>query len=578
MDMVSCPYCGNPKIETKSQEDRNGSQHKFGYCSVCEQQIPGVYSVIEYAKGSTGDPLSVLHSMLQPDYAEIADKYGQDFADYARKNFRSSPIVPIWQIFLWADDGAPNLTPKNLEKCQQLYDREPNDTDNLLRLMILKIFAGTDYKELFQRFVVCWKKREVDLNFWSLWRWEHPAALEEPYVRRLGKFLRELMEADPRRYKEGLEEDWALSCHSEVVGMSELSRFVSPEDLLLKQFDFRWDDQYMQYYALAKYYYSEEKWFEAFCLFEKLRTYNLACKVTNEDLSESFGRQSLEFFSDILCSCPTVDEIEGTAWECLGKINLSEDGQRGRLQNLIDNLYVNAWEKQRKTQNAEGDIENYLKIYTLLTGVLDELSKGRYEEAFSKWVKWDKSNVKMIGLDVWETTQRLKKFKEGIGAPGENMGAFLSDNYFVKYASCIFDVEAKLREFIVENLRATYSDDDKAWTYGVPQEIRIECRKKQEQAGDSMVSQWGFLDFSDYVEIIRSQNNFTNIFKKYLIFGKNDVRKSKKEATSFLARLIFFRNTIFHQHRQLDEMENKELVESAALVDKIYKKWKEVSQ
>lgn len=105
----------------------------------------------------------------------------------------------------------------------------------------------------------------------------------------------------------------------------------------------------------------------------------------------------------------------------------------------------------------------------------------------------------------------------------------------------------------------------------------LESNAKQEQKSDPKTSHWAFLDFPDYVEIIRTQENWRNIFKKYFIIEKHDINKKKDELISFLQRFINLRNTVVHAHRQLEKSEKDELYSADILIDKIYTKWKKAS-
>lgn len=423
-------------------------------------------------------------NLMNRGAVEITSKYGKEFGDYA-KEYRSiiNDESEVWQVFLWKKDENGkiklDLSEENIKKCQQIYDKNPNDIYNLLRLLMLKIFTDQDYNNLASQFVIFWKKKEVNVNFYFTVLWELEEVVK-PYFLKLRNFLTLLIQVSPVKFKEDIDEsvEEAFLIHNKVVGISELSKIITDtRKLLLEDFDFDWDSSYIKYYVLAKFYHSKKRWFDAFCLFTKLFIYNQICKVTNEELLE-LSKCNREYSEDILLNPPTIEEVDNNADDCFARINLSDKREGDKLTSLIANLYVKVWKSQNNIQNLEQELNSYLNIYTLFANIFTELSKGEYERAFNRWVGWDKGNVKMIGIDIGETTQYLKRLKDGIGNENENIASLFSKNYFVQYFGYISNIEIKLREFVVESLKIYYDDETEAWFKGVPSRIRIECKTR----------------------------------------------------------------------------------------------------
>ena len=326
---------------------------------------------------------------------------------------------------------------------------------------------------------------------------------------------------------------------------------------------------YLKYYALAKFYYSQSRWFDAFCLFEKLRVYNWATKVTNDELEELKG--GLNDFKDVIFACPTLEDIDKNAEESFANINFTNVEERDRLQSLLVNLYSECWSKQEKVQSNEKEIEGYLNIYSLFVAIFNELSKTNYEEAFKKWVEWDKSNVKLIGIDIWETTKYLKDLKDGRGDRDKNIEHLFSGNPFISDFALISDLGMKLREFVAENLKRLYGDESKASLKGIPKGIGLSVPFGNR---DSNLSLLPYVDFPQYADIICDSRNWKGIFSKYFIFTKEDKLKNNRELTFFIRNVVNPRHIIAHYSRPLNNDERGKVKLAVELFNKIYEKWK----
>lgn len=559
-----CPYCGNPEIKIRSQKDEFDNVSDGYRCAVCK--LDKVYKgPITITRGE-----SFIKEFKDKKMDDVKKRYGEEAAQYSKDYYYDSD----WEIFLYKKnkDGEQDfdISRENIEKCKKLFDKNPEDSNNLIRILLLKIFAGEDYKELASKFVVAWKRKDVDSNFYCVLIWRD-FDIDEPYKSRLKSFLLWLMDVNPDQFKEDVKEEYIFFVHNIVVGISNVSKLINPERLLFEDFDFRWDDEYLKYYALAKFYSSEKRWYESFCLFEKLRVYNLLAKVTNEELLK-FENDILHY-KDILFNPPTIEDIEKCAYESLSNINFNDIKERERLKNLLECFYSALWIKENKIDESRKDLESHLKIYNIFAAVFNELAKGNYEAAFSKWVEWDKRGFKLMGIDIWETSKCLKNLRDGIGDNKKNIDALSSANSFIKDFSAISEIEIKLREFIGRSLKLFYGDEKLAWHKGIPENIRIECRKKEEAKYDPKSPQWAYFSFSDYPAIICYKDNWRLIFAKYFSINKGDVAKNKDELTSFLRRLVEIRNTVIHLRRPLEDRERNEIQEAAILLNRIYEKW-----
>ena len=552
MSEIKCKFCGNPEVELKPTG-------KY-FCSYCNKQfsVAGVQKMCE-------EEFKRQFDEIKKEQTKKITSRGQEWVDYAQKYHIDD--YEMWQMFLWKDGGV-NISEDNLNRCQQLYDAEPDDPDNLLRLLMLKIFAEKDYKDLASKFLLMWKKRIIRLGFFIHSIYE--GAFPEQEIIKFRNFLLWLMDVNPNQFKEEAKGE-VFHCLNKVLGIAELSKIMNLKELLFDESSFDWDDDYLRYYALAKFYASEKNFLNAFCLFEKLRIYNMAYNVKNEELLEL--EIYLVFYSDILYALPTVEDIASSALECFNNINFLEENEKENIYNLIGRFYGEVFIAYSKIEDKDHELNSYLNIYTLLVSIFNEVLKENYEVAFDKWVEWDKSGIKLMGLDIWEMTQGLKDLKEGIGNKEETLKSILS-NPFTEDFVTIFQIETKLREFVEENLKEFYKEEEEAWCKGVSREIRKKCSVRKEEASDPKLSKWAFFDLSDYSDIICERNNWNNIFKNYFIIEPKDANKSKDELTAPLRRVVEIRNTIFHFRRLLEEKERTEINTVSDLVNKVYEKWK----
>ncbi|HAJ56170.1 MAG TPA: hypothetical protein DCL35_00180 [Candidatus Omnitrophica bacterium] len=540
MPEKNCPDCGNPN--TESQTDALGNT--FYLCPVCNNKFESRSGLFEVLTG------------LHPPIKEIATR-GKEWIDYAREY--GIEDFNIWEMFLWKDKGI-DVSDENIKRCQRLYEENPNDKDNLLRILVLKILAGKDYKDLASKFVLFWRRRELHSNFFC---WEFFDSIDFENLLKLKPFLLGLMEVNPAQFKDEANTEYAFSRYSAVVGTSNLSALIDPERQLLENFNFRWDDEYLKYYALAKFFYSEKRWFDAFCLFAKLKIFNIRLKVTNDELLEF----ELEHYHDILCASPTIEEIEAKAEECF--LNITDKAEQKRLYTLINYLHGYVWINYDEAKDRENQVDSYLNTYNHLVELLNELVLSNYAVAFSKWEAWDKSGKKMLGLDVLEITNRLRDLKDGIGDKDKILKNLSLGNPFIEDFALISSFGMKLREFIAENLKKFYGSTRKAIFDGIPKELKVTIPVKNDET-----EFFSYLDFSHYVPIMRVKDNWKNIFRKYFIFNKEDNNKSCGELVAFIWDVVELRHIVAHYSRPLNEEERKKVRSGVELFNKIYERWK----
>ena len=120
-----CPYCGNPDVKILKSKEWN--------CPACNNIVYKDFATRALS-------LSEKSSLTEEELEKI--------------------IKEDWKYYLENKDGDWNLSNHDLKECQKLYDIEPNDSDNVLRLFTVKLCAGMDCKDLALQFIKLWEKTE----------------------------------------------------------------------------------------------------------------------------------------------------------------------------------------------------------------------------------------------------------------------------------------------------------------------------------------------------------------------------------------------------------------------------------
>ena len=487
------------------------------------------------------------------DIEEIRSKYGEEFAIYAVK-YSIQGLREVWQCFLFRTDENNNtvldFSKDNIERCEGFYTKQPKDGNNLLRLLLLKICLGQEYKQLALEFIKLFKIREIPGNWFAevsyVW-WEQ----FEPYAMRLKEFVIFLKNSNPLPILEDIEKGLMFNMYARLIGVAELSILLKPDEALLENFSFEWDLEYMKFYALGKFYYQEGKWLESFCYFEKLRIYNLRFEVKNEELI-GFNNEVEEYYSDILKDVPTVEEIEELAGKSF--LNIPPIEQES-LRNIIDRLHIRCWNKDSKISDLNKYIDSYTQIYTMLISIMNELSHHNYEKAYQDWQDFDKSKYKLVCFDINNFTQYLSDVKDGKVKQEDSIQGVVNQVPNKDAVMIVLHMDSKIRGLIKSVLSEHYGSEEKAWSQGIPVDIRKECRCKQEEDTGQKSSCWDFFDFSDYPRIIGKN---WDIFQRYFAVI-SDGSRSKGECLKFLNRLVYLRNPIMHS-RPFDKTIEQELM------------------
>jgi len=183
-------------------------------------------------------------------YQEILTKYGPEYEEYVRK-FKINDSWNVWQIFLWKKEEngktALDFSEDNLKKCERIFTSNPNDVNNLLRLLMLKIFAGFDYKDLMPKFLISWRNKKISVDFWTTLLWEEEAIIEK-YAQNLKQFLIGLMDIDLKHFKEDMSKnEYIFNGFSRVIGIADMSRTIAPEKELEENFSFDWEIEYHEF-------------------------------------------------------------------------------------------------------------------------------------------------------------------------------------------------------------------------------------------------------------------------------------------------------------------------------------------
>ena len=133
---------------------------------------------------------------------------------------------------------------------------------------------------------------------------------------------------------------------------------------------------------------------------------------------------------------------------------------------------------------------------------------------------------------------------------------------FISSSECKFDMDAQkneakadiekferqLRKFLIEKLKERYGD--KWWDQGVPTISKENAYKKQiirlKEDPKCNFEVWEFLDFSDYIGIIKYGKNWHTIFKDFF--------PDKNKIIYPLDKLRQFRNDLYHLHLNEDDL------------------------
>lgn len=576
MSEKKCPYCGNPEMVTKDKD-------KFGkgslFCPVC------CYTV---EKGGDISWWIFKHEDISKEVENFNKEYNLKIMNVIigdpEKGAYPSETYTFLKHFLTKNDKGEtiiDISEENIRKCEELYKSNPDNENNFLRLLLLKIFSGQECKDLTSIFLKKYSPYHLSPIFWELLEDQKFYEIFGPYLPQLRNFLLWVIDVNPEEFKKEVhymvfddEFSGGFFTILEIIGPSMAWKIIDFNRLYLEEIFI--DTSYGVYYVVAESFYSEKKWLEAFLLFEKLRGFNELYKVTDEELSKEF-KWITSTFSKVLSFIPTVEEIKNKSYESF--CNLVNSGGKEDLYDFIKEISKSffAYKSSYKSLKEEKDkeINNYLQIYN----VFSELVKGNYSEAFKKWVSWDKSNITLIGLDIWAVTRSIMNLRDGVGSKEDNIRNLLEANPFVEDFGIVSDLEVKLRKFISESLTTYYGGEGEGWYYGVPEKIRTKCGGRKEQdIRLRNVPKYNLLDFSDYSEIICFRENWDKIFRKYFIFEKADSQKGKDKLTAFLRELVPLRNTVYHLHKVLEPDERKRLQEYYGHFLRIYKKWENTTK
>jgi len=528
MSSKACQYCGNPDIN----KIKNGVWN----CSVCN-------------KKSYED---IISEIMEQDENIIEVEWEE-----AKKN--------DWKYLLFDKNGNWDLSDDNLKHCQELYDQNPSDINHFERLLIFKLLTGKDCKDLALRFLKLWEENEWLLggyhDFYYEGRYDHPN------FEKLKNFILWALDSRPdlaRRYCNNylhafFWELWGF------VGTTTLSQYVDTLCVIRSPIDWpEWNIHYETRYALARAYYMQQRWLDAYLIFESLRVLNEIYEITNKDL-ESMGRTC---YTDVIPCPPTVDEIKNLANECFSKIDLANLEAKGKLREFFYELISLAYFYFDQNQSLREDVESG----QLLQKVLGKFGQGDFTTAFEQWVSLPKDKKSWNESPVWEVTRLLKGAVES--------GCQNINEMFVKWQdliprlndrNMIIDFEEKLRQLISQSLTKHYGGYTEGWFEGVPEIVREKAipiwEKDQRKSPE-----YNCLEFSDYPKIICKKENWEPIFKKYFLLDKKKTI-SKDESTSFIQQMIDIRNVVQHSRRPLEKTERKKLSESYDHLLKIYQAW-----
>jgi len=470
-----------------------------------------------------------------------------------------------WQKYLWAKNASGgfvvDLSKKNIQRCEELYRKNPDDFNNCLRLFLLKLFSGQKFQCIPSRILQFIEKRGtlvISHIGWLLGEDEKIYQSIKPYIPQLNNFLLCLNDIKPNLFKDivyDFEEAWyTLRPLSRIVEISDIfENSIDLESILSIEVGDILAEGGEECYALAEYCYKTHKWVEAFCLFEKIK---IACKFYDGGKVCISG----DIFKNLVTEKPTMKIIKERSSESFKKA--IKAGEQDKLYHII--VRINEQKEKHGKQLIEQaeDIEKH----QLVSRIFYKMQHGYYNEANEIWKKIDKDWIKKMGGDPKSTTKYLKEknFKK------------VFDSLHSECNDIRHEMETKLRDFIVTELKKHYGERDTDWwEQGIPEKIRENSKDRIDAQGYRWKKE-NFLDFIDYQAIICDKDNWCNIFKIYFGSKKNSGKEARRQ-TSFLRRIVLIRNDISHS-RPLYKDSIKKLKESKAIFNKIYKRWEKIAK
>lgn len=535
MKPKACSYCGNPNIEVKEHTLKNGKLRKEYWCSFCSNTLSGGMGEF-YTPGEFLTSAAVISTELL---------WGQ------------------WQEYLFVKQDSIifklDISNDNLCKCENIYNSNPKDVNNLIRLVLINILKGNNFKPYIKELISFWNSKKIGANtiinislaFADLGDKEfkyHTPKLKLFFVWLINikknDFISELKTYHNNEFS-------TLHLFWEIIGTENMESITDVFKIYFD--DIYLDEGYLESYALAEYCYNRKDYFQAYLLFEKLNIYNRNYEITDVEL----GNEAPLYFLDIAdIQLPTVQSIAEKTKISFAK--LIESGNNENIREIICILSNRLKDKEDKIARHEKDLFGHKKMLNLFSCIIG----GKYEDALKEWISWEKRNSsigKAEEFDIWELTKLLSGCTDKINK--KKLSEFVEKAYI---PCMVHPVEFEIRDFIKENYILVYRDTKNAWFH---------LMKNNEYLQNDKFIKTGDFDsirFKHFYDIINSD---WDIFKKAFILTSEDKSINHRELTKFIKTIHNIRNDFTHKKITLANEEVATLNASIEKWNNIYENW-----
>jgi hypothetical protein len=575
---IICVYCGGKKVKLKVDYSK-GIPETVGFCKSCKKELrdeesPTVTSYFtegewEQYKKSTGCSLNV-----EPK----EDRY---WLLYLLKAVKKHIVF--------------DLSKDNIERCAKIYQEHNKDRNALFRYLMVQVLTDKDWDRLAESFfepVLGETSRRDDYIYELAWLCRK-LAFSDHGREKIKGFLQWYAAKYSRRFNNLIWNDIGSNAItdilSELIGSKIVFGFLgNPADVVSFALDpltnhvGEFSDVLPAVCVAAESAFQDARFGEAMFLFDHIL---LFCQILGETNESENVLRGFYQHKDIFPQPLTLFKIKKRIQHCLEKISRDSSGEQlERYHEILRRRQNDDFKSKRETSSEIGNTKWNLEIYQKISKIFQLLFANNLEEARKCWRQFLKDSEvvyvfqdrpsmkaafkKITGISVSKFGKTLsRKNKKEVG---KSFGA----EVFVTPYFVISELEVQLREFISRSLIAHYRSQRSAWGDGVPVTIRQRvAARREEQDPLRRDTDWNFLDFSDYSDIIRKKGNWDAAFKKdWFIADKLDAQLSPDKLTEFLSKLIPIRNSIMH-NRHLSEEQRQVLSDAKERFEKIYKKW-----
>ena len=518
----------------KCKSDKYYQVNTYIFCSVCDELISPVINPVVNEFGeyipSSGSPDSFQHIYELLDVNTIKDDNGNCVFDTSNDN---------------------------INNYGQLFKEHPNNIYTFISYLFLKIFASRDYSDLIPILLKYWKKGEFSVSeFFLTFEVEiserNTFCWEKIYFEQMRNFLLGLMDIDLEGFRKDFSKEYlsggvSLKSLIKFLGVSILPDIINKNSFIIFKEDIDFGSGYEIIYLLAEEYYRNEKWMDAFYLFEKLMIINDINKVNDELLISYFNGDS-NFKSLFTNYNIAVKNIKDRAYNSFLK--------------AIKNGYVDEiYEFINALSEADYKLKEQKKLtypYEELTSIFANVVNGNFVDAYEKWIGLSQKIKISVISDNQITTIYLKNLKNNKG----DLNSFFSENPIMKDVFLIYNFHKNMRTFLTKNLTNYYGEKD--WRdKGIPGKVKVNIKRSSIKYGNSNSDSEPIdYDFDDYYEII--SHNWKTIFKEYF--------PPSVFPYEFLDSLRKYRNIVFHAF-DLSNDQRKKFIKCINVFNIVYNSW-----